>query len=462
MLAPRLQTDELQGKRCLKRSLQFLLLSTLSALLMVVYFTVNWAGYYLVEKSATSVEIYHNIWRAAQDNLYDQTKLKDWQQWEHKFDDRIHSDADAVFYAQQMIASLDDPYTFVMDADETKASYNNAFGKFVGVGIEFDTAVDADGRALVAVDGKVLPALGAEGLPLVRNVLRGSPASSGGIKRGDQIESIDGVKTAGLSLDAMRALLQGQLDTSVTVTFQRAGQLISQPIVRREIAVPVVSTAILPGNVGYLRIEHWGQLDTAEQVRQGLLELENCDSLVIDLRNNPGGLIHPVFQSLAMLMDSGLLATEHVRIPGDGYLTYQVSLTANSLQVQTQGVSVPLPRERNLSRNRPLVVLVNDGTASASEIFTSALKENGRAVIIGKATYGKGVGQTYVPVGNGVRLRVTNFRTYTPLGNWVGDAHNQRFGIQPHIDVEGAYDGRVVDAPDPQLKTALEFLRKGP
>ncbi len=461
MFAPRL-SDNSNSKHRIKRTVQLFILSCVSALLLIVNFALNWASYYLVEKSATSVEIYHNTWRAVKDNIHDEDKLKDWDQWEHKFDNLIKTDADAVFYAREMVGSLGDPYSRVLDPNETKASYNTAFGKFIGVGIEFDVAVDAAGQALTTSDGKVLPATGPDGLPVVRNVLRGSPALASGLKRGDQIELIDGKKVAGLTLDSIRAMLQGDAGTFITITYRRGSQTISQPIVRREISLPVVSTAVLPGKVGYLRIEHWGQLDTVDQIRAALMELEDCESLVVDLRNNPGGLVHLVFQSLAMFMDEGLIATEHVRVPGEGYLSYQIRLTANTLQLRTLGLPIPFIRDRNLSRNRPLVVLVNEGTASASEIFASALKENGRAIIIGKKTFGKGIGQTYVPVGNGVRLRITNFRTYTPHGNWVGNAHDIRIGISPDIDVDGVFDGRVIDAPDPQLLKALEFLRRGP
>lgn len=458
MFAPRMP----DRRHWLKRTFQLSLLSCVAALLLVVYFCLGWAGYYLVEKTATPLEIYHNTWRAVRDNIHDQDKLKDWDQWEHKFDDQIHTDADAVFYARQMVASLNDPYSRVLDPAETKASYNHAFGKFIGIGIEFDVAMNGSGQPLTTSAGKFLPVTSPEGLPVVRNVMRGSPALAAGMQRGDQIEMVDGKSVAGLSIDEIREMLQGGAGTSVTITYKRNGHSLTQPIVRREIAIPVVSSAVLPGNVGYLRIEHWGQLDTVGQIRDALQDLDKCDSLIVDMRNNPGGLVHLVFQSLALFMDEGLIATEHVRLPGEGYMSYEVRLTPNTLQLRTVGVPVPLPREANISRNRPLVVLVNEGTASASEIFASALKENGRAVLIGKTTFGKGIGQTYVPVGNGVRLRITNFRTYTPNGNWVGNAHDIRTGTAPHVDIEGNFDGRVVDAPDPQLQKAIEFLQRGP
>lgn len=461
MFAPRLHEPG-TGTRWYWRTIQVSLLTLVCLILLPLYFGVNWAGYYLVEKTATPVEIYHNTWRAVRDNIYDRDRLKQWDEWEHKFDDRIKTDADAVFYARLMVASLDDPYSWVLDPNDTKASYNAAFGKFVGIGIEFDIALDQAGQPHLTPAGKTLPARSDEGLPVIRNVLRGSPAQAAGLQRGDLLEAIDGKKVDALSLDEIRELLQGDSGTIVSLTYRRGAQTVTQTVTRREISIPVVSTAILPGNVGYLRIEHWSQLDTVEQIRDAMMELDKCDSLIVDMRNNPGGLVHLVFQSLAMFMDEGLIATEHVRLPGDDYMTYKVRLTPNSLQLSTLGVPLPLPREKNLSRNRPLVVLVNENTASASEIFASTLKESGRAIIIGKTSFGKGIGQTYVPVGNGVRLRITNFRTFTPHGNWVGDAHRLRYGVTPDIDVDGVFDGRIIDATDPQLLRALEFLRKKP
>jgi carboxyl-terminal processing protease len=146
-------------------------------------------------------------------------------------------------------------------------------------------------------------------------------------------------------------------------------------------------------------------------------------------------------------------------------ITYGVTHSAFSFRA-TWGPfdNVPLKapwRPDNLAGDRPVVILVNGGTASAAELFTAALQDNGRAVVVGTRTYGKGIGQVYVPVGNGARLRITNIHGFTPNGRFIGDGGNTTaFGITPDVVVEPNPAMRFGDEGDNQLSAAVELLRK--
>lgn len=439
MLAPRLPSGS-KRTHWFWRVVQLLAVCGLIYVFSVGYFVLDTANYFLCEKTVTSKELYHNAWKAVRDNIYDQGKLKDWADWEHKYDDRIENDADALKYASEMVSSLGDPYTRILSPEVTKASYEAARGKFSGIGIELEMK---------------------EGVHVIKGVLRGSPALAAGLRRGDEIVSIDDLPVFSYSPDELRDAIHGELGTSLNMEVRRSGKIFTKTVERAEVSVPVVTTEVLPGKVGYLRIDSFVQLDTDKQVLQGIQELNDCDSLIVDVRSNPGGFVHSALLSLSLFLDDGLLATERFRIPASGYLECRFNLTSFGLMTTPMGVPAIVPRHPNLSRGRPIVVLVDGGTASAAEIFAAALKDSGRAVIVGAKTFGKGIGQTYVPIGNGARLAVTNFRGFTPNGDWLGDgAVHVANGIMPHVVVEGSYDRNMSDEPDAQVKAALVQLGK--
>lgn len=418
------------------------------------------ASYFLVDPvNVPPVAIYHNTWQAVKDNIYDQSLLKDWDSWEHKFDDKIKTEADAIQYAAEMVNSLGDPYTRLQDAASVREEYRNAEANFVGVGIVFERLLDGNGQQIVRPDGQSL-ALSSEGCPVIERPLLGSPAEKAGIAAGDILMSINGKPCTGLSIDQLTSELRGEAGTNVTILVKRHGQVMAVDLTRSALQVPTVSTARLANGIGYLRITGFDQLDTADEVEAALLNLKDCKALIVDVRDNPGGLVHTAFQTAALFMDRGHIATEEVRVPGAGYLSYKLELTPSIMWMRVGGVPIPLPRPANLTGNKPVLVLVNDGTASAAETFAAALKDNGRATVIGTRTFGKGIGQTLVPVGNGARVRVTNFRGFTPSGSWIGDGNNVRFGIEP--DVKVAPHPHLVFGfkTDNQLQQAVEHLQQ--
>ncbi|MBY0359635.1 MAG: PDZ domain-containing protein [Candidatus Obscuribacterales bacterium] len=440
MFAPRLP-DGAKRPHLFWRGAQLSALLLGSFLLGLLCLIMQAANYFLVEVKASPQELYHNAWQAVRDNIYDQDRLKDWDLWEHKFDAEIKTDADALHYARQMTASLEDPYTGILDPGQTQASYERAKGKLVGIGVEI---VQQDVDTLV-----------------ISGVLRGSPAERNGLQSGDKIVGLNGNAIAQLSPKELNDTLEGEVGTSLTLQIMRNGQQTTASLTRAEVSIPVVTTAILPGNVGYLRIESFVQLDTDKQAAKAMEALAGCDSLILDMRGNLGGFLHSSLLTASLFLDEGLLATEKVRAPASGYITTDFRLTKNFLIVDANGLPIPVPRHQNASGQRPLVVLMDGNTASAGETLVSALQDNGRCTVVGSKSFGKGIGQTFVPIGNGARVRVTNFRGYTPKGAWLGDgAVKVANGIEPDIKVESNYNSLMVSNPkdDKQLQAALAHL----
>lgn len=436
-------------------------LSVAVVLVTVAALFLTTLNYFLVDRRGVSPQqLYHNTWQAVRDNIYDQSKLADWDAWEHKFDAKIKTEDDAIAYARQMVDSLEDPYTYLQDAQSVSDAYKNAEGSFDGVGIVLGlnstssdpSALRNDGPAAVIAEGS---------LPIIERPLHGSAAHKAGITAGDVLLSVDGKPAVGRSVDELRRLLRGEPGTNVQVVVRRGDVDVKLDLTRQPVSIPTVSTARLAaGDVGYIRIESFDQLDTADEVEQALRDLADCKAFIIDVRNNGGGLVHTSFLTAALFLEEGVIAVERARVPGNGYIDLKVSVSPRFLFVGLGPIPVASPRTGNLTGSKPLVVLINGHSASAAETFTAALKDNSRATVIGTRSFGKGIGQTLVPVGNGARVRVTNFHGFTPNGEWIGDGNNMRTGIDPHIEVHPRANLLLGASTDNQLDEAVEHLVK--
>lgn len=464
------------------------LLTTL-VLLLTVNFVLMFAHYFLVIPTVPPKELYHRAWKMARDNLYDQSRLADWDKWEHKYDDKIETEEDAIKYINEMIGSLHEVVTGFLDARSVQSASQHADEHLIGVGIVFDLSTDARGLMVTNQLGKALPAASPDGFPLVKQVLRGSPAANSGLKPGDAITAINGKTAAGLAIEELTGLLHGQSGTTVELELRRAGATTKQTLTRAEVSIPIVTTKRLPGNVGYIRLETFGRWDTADQMQSALEELADCDAYVIDVRDNTGGFIHSATIAASLFLDDGTITTTESRIPERGFLKYSVGVRGDSYRFELQssllsgwGVTVPrrfgrtlaeLPGDvltgrfstprtpHNLTGKKPVVLLVSDWTASAAELFTAALRDNDRCTVVGVKTFGKAIGQVHVPVGNGTRLRITNQKLWRPNGDWIGDCGmTVSNGVVPDVVVQPTANSNFGDDNDKQLKVAVEILEK--
>lgn len=415
--------------------------------LSILAILLQYSHYFIVVPATTPQELYHRAWLMARDNIYDKSKLKDWEKWEHKFDGQIKTDEDALRFADEMIGSLDERYTGLLREQQVLADIDRANGHFVGIGVVFE-----DGR------------------PVLRRVLRKSPAESAGLKPQDTIVSINGVKVADLSQDELVKALRGESGSKVSLEVERQGAAMRIEVMRGQVQIPLVTVARLGHDkkIGYIRLESFEQFATAQQMEEAMIELSDCRALVIDMRDNPGGFIHESVRTAALFLDEGTVTTLEYRIPGGGHRKVGIELSKSRIWLTSPlgpvNLSVPMPTRRppNLAGDRPIYILVNGGTASAAEMFTAALVENrpGQVTVLGTTTFGKGIGQTYVPVGNGVRLRVTNLKNLTPNGNWIGDGRQKTIiGIKPNVVVEPERWLEFGQDNDNQLAEAVRRLK---
>ena len=325
-----------------------------------------------------------------------------------------------------MLASLDDPYTRFLDPREFKEMQIDTSGELSGVGIQL--SLDKDTKELVVV-----------------SPIEGSPASRAGVMPKDVIVSIDGKSTKGMSTEDAVKLIRGQAGSTVTLTLRREGKLVDTPLVRARIELHAVDSQVntTPDGtkIGYIRLKQFNA-NAAKDMAAALKELEgkNVQGYVLDLRSNPGGLLMASIAIARQWMDEGVIVSTKTR---DGI---QDTKRANG---------------RSLTQ-KPLVVLVNEGSASASEILSGALQDNHRAVVVGEKTFGKGLVQSVRGLSDGSGMTVTIAKYLTPNGR---DIH--KHGIDPDVRAKlpaaEAQKLRLEDlgtSKDSQYRTAESTLLK--
>jgi|UniRef100_UPI00404A46CB carboxyl-terminal processing protease len=291
-----------------------------------------------------------------------------------------------------MLGSLDDPYTRFLDPREFKEMQIDTSGELSGVGIQL--SLDKETKNLVVV-----------------SPIEGSPASRAGVQPKDVIVAIDGKPTKGMSTEDAVKLIRGQAGTSVTLTLKRKAQTLEVPLTRERIELHAVDHQINTSadgvKVGYIRLKQFNATATKD-MRQAVNDLEEkgAQGYVLDLRSNPGGLLMASVEIARQWLNEGTIVSTKTR---DGI---QDVKRANGRALTS----------------KPMVVLVNEGSASASEILSGALQDNNRAVLVGQKTFGKGLVQSVRGLSDGSGMTVTIAKYLTPSGR---DIH--KYGIAPDV-----------------------------
>ncbi|MCL1929717.1 S41 family peptidase [Candidatus Saccharibacteria bacterium] len=314
-----------------------------------------------------------------------------------------------------MVAGLGDAYTEFFTSDEASVYFDGLEGSFEGIGAEL---------------GRVNEIL------TVTWVLDGSPAAKIGLQNGDIIAKVDGESSLDWAPEYAVTKIRGEAGTVVKLVIIRGQEAIEKAITREKINEPSVRYEIKDGNIGYLRISRFGATDTAELTRKAAREFvdKKVSGIVVDLRSNGGGYVTAARDVASLWLDKNeIIAVER------GRLTPEVELYSTG-QATLAGIKT--------------VVLINDYTASASEILAGALRDGKKATLIGVRTYGKGVVQSIKPLSDGSQLKITSARWYTPGGTNIDHT-----GLKPDEEVEFDADVYQKSGRDNQLVRALELLK---
>ena len=330
---------------------------------------------------------------------------------ERNYVDKVDSEKLTTNAIEGMLKDLD-PYSAYLSPERYRELEIGTSGEFGGVGME------------VAVENGVLKVI---------SPIEGSPADLAGIKPGDLITEIDGKPTQGMVVFEAVKLLRGPKGSKVTITVTGKGEGSKQITLTRDVIhIKSVKYELLDNNIGYVKISQF-QENVSDELKDALSKLQresggSLRGVVLDLRNNPGGLLDEAIKVVDQFIDKGLIVSVRGRTANQSKEYYA-----------TKGGS---------KQTVSLVVLVNEGSASASEVVAEALQDSKRATIVGSKTFGKGSVQTIIQLDDGSGLKLTTAKFYAPSGRSINDV-----GVTPDIIVEDS------DLPDLQMKRAVEILK---
>lgn len=319
-----------------------------------------------------------------------------------------------------MLATLDDPNTAYLSPEEQAMMQNALEGELQGIGAEVQAQED--------------------GSIVIVSPIAGSPAEEAGLRPRDILREADGVPLTGMDVGEAAALIRGPADTAVELLIERDGETFRRTIIRGVIALPSVTSEMLADGIGYIRLNRFANNTTSEM--NSALEVilpQASTGLIIDLRRNPGGTLTAVVDIADLFLPEGIILSEQF---GDGDV---VNYTAE---------------DGDDAEAIPLVVLIDEGSASASEVLAGAIQDSGRGVVIGQTSFGKGTVQNWLPLRNGGGVRVTIARWLTPAGNWLHET-----GVTPDVVValpEFTPSLAEDEFEDTQLDTAVEYLLDQP
>ena len=315
-----------------------------------------------------------------------------------------------------LLQSLD-PYSAYMSPEIFNEMQTETSGEFGGLGIE------------VSMESGVVKVI---------SPIDDTPASKAGIKAGDYIVKIDDIQVQGKSLSEAVDLMRGPVGSGIELTVRRRGEkkALYFNIVREIIEIQSVKSDLLEKNIGYIRLTSFNE-NSGDQIKKKINELENKDEVkayILDLRNNPGGLLSQAIRISDFFLDSGEIVSTKSRKASENRKWFA--------------------KKGDLTNGKALIVMINYGSASASEIVAGALKDHKRAILLGENTFGKGSVQSIIPLKNSGAIRLTVAKYYLPSGKSISEV-----GVSPDIEVnEESDDFQIKSETDNQLNYALKLL----
>ena len=330
---------------------------------------------------------------------------------------------DEIDQSQSMDAAINgllqslDPYSAYMTPESFESMQTETSGEFGGLGIE------------VGMEAGVVKVI---------SPIDNTPASKAGLKAGDYIVKINDTQVQGKSLTEAVELMRGPVGSSIEITVRRRGEkkALIFNITREIIEVQSVKFELLENNIGYIRLTSFNE-NSSSQVKEKIEKLNNNKKLkgyILDLRNNPGGLLSQAIKISDFFLDNGEIVSTKSRQPSENRKWFA--------------------KKGDLTDGKTVLVLINYGSASAAEIVAGALKDHKRAIIVGENSYGKGSVQSIIPLKNRGAIRLTIAKYYLPSGKSIS-----KVGVTPDIEVvEGSDDFKINSETDNQLNFAIKLL----
>ena len=325
--------------------------------------------------------------------------------------------SDAMDAAINGVLQSLDPYSAYMSPELFKEMQTETSGEFGGLGIE------------VGMEAGVVKVI---------SPIDNSPAEQAGVKAGDYIVKINGVQVQGKTLTEAVELMRGPVGSPIEITIRRIGEKKSFvfEIIREIIEVKSVKSELIDNKVGYIRLTSFNE-NSADQIKDIVKKFKkenNIDKYILDLRNNPGGLLSQAIRISDFFLDNGEIVATKGRKSNENRKWFA--------------------KKGDITNGKALIVLINYGSASASEIVAGALKDHKRAIIIGENSYGKGSVQSILPLKNNGAIRLTVSKYYLPSGDSISE-----IGVGPDIEiVEKSDDFRIDTDTDNQLKFAIKLI----
>ena len=318
-----------------------------------------------------------------------------------------------------MVAGLEDPYSVYYSKEELESMEESISGAYSGIGATLTQDPDTGELSVVSC-------------------FDGTPAQEAGLQPGDVITGWNGKSVEGIELSELVTKIKTDPEEQLTLEIERDGETLEVELTRREVQIPTVEYEMLDNQIGYIRLVEFDEV-TADQFKEALEDLENqnMEKLIIDVRNNPGGVLQVVCDMLDQLLPEGLIV-------------YTEDKNGNRKEYTS---------DEEHQFTKPLAVLANENSASASEIFAGAIQDYGIGTIVGTTTFGKGIVQRtfYLSDGTGVKLTVAKY--YTPKGH---DIHKK--GITPDVEIELDEElknqSSISHEEDNQLQKAIEVLQE--
>jgi len=414
----------------LRDAIKFILISTVLLTLLVITFLAGFGLAYLLAGSGrlptwsptvlpTVAPPETPLSPPTPTNEDEQTFQVFWEVWgliQQNYYGELPSMQEVTYAAiQGMMSALGDEYSAFFEPQAAAIMREDATGEFEGIGAFVD--LDEEGKVLVV------------------EVFENSPAEEAGLQAQDRILEVDGVSVVGLTLYEAIHLIRGPAGSQVTLLIEREGfEPFEVTVTRARLEVPVTESEMRDDGIGYIRLYDFSTATASSRVESDLEELlsHNPRGLILDLRGNPGGMLDQAINVADLFISDGTVAVERWK----------------------GGEEVFKAHPGDIGEEIPLVVLVDGGSASASEIVAGALQDRGRAILIGETTFGKGVVQRVFTLDDGSELWITAARWFTPNNRAI-----HKVGLTPDIVVPWPEDAE--EGVDPQLDRAVEYLLTG-